>query len=1474
MRPILLVILCLCILISLPSVFSDQTVKTIDIPIGFGNVVPGNTPVFKTINLQLPDRINQTIYAILKLTGDYLNSTSLTDMLNVSGVIGNCSPTVITPNINTYNYHTEIDCSNLLTNYNGGNIGFGFLGNKTVSNIFGVLELTYYNNPFGSLVLSGTEYTPGDPATIFVQLRDSQGLPITNGACYLNIYNPQISGTHSLSLTNAPMLNLASNITGSNDGLYIYDLVAPSTLGVYMLSARCSYNYQLVDPMILTYPAFSSNLGTWTGSTIDSSALDGIFQQCIAVSNTPLTNKTYLYYPFDEGSGTTAIDLSGNSNGTIQGAQYTAGKFSTALHFDGTDAVTVNVPNLLNSLTQGTVMFWAKSDSTLSTGYRSIFTAETTANGCLEIGEEVPTGYNTPILHAYLTPTGSCGSSSTFEGGPNITGYETSWHNYAFTSNTSGVAFYIDGNRINPVFVTGNNNTRFFYNNVSSASTNYYVGAASSSGLEGYIGSIDDLRVINRSLSSSEIQNIMALRQTCDANYTFNMTTISSSNISALNVYWAGVNTLPGGATIINISYWNFNLNSWVTLPNTLALQGGFYNGIPTDEFLTNSITNISGLVSQNTTILRLQAGANGGFTLYNDWFDVRATLASGTVQDIRGNGELHITNMPNAVWGFSPGRNLTYYAPATATVNTTAIAQAVWNNSIRNLTYYPLQLDMTNYSYIVTVVWNATTRNLTYYPPASVDTNAIAIAVWNYSTRNLTFFPVQIDMTNYTLIITNTSQSVWTYATRILTYYNMTDTTNYTLINQGVWSYSTGRNLTYYAPASVDTNAVAIAVWNATTRNLTFYPLQTDLTNYTLIIGNTTQSVWSYVTRNLTFFPTQIDMTNYSNINQGVWSYVTRNLTYYAPASVDTNAVAIAVWNATSRNLTYYPIQIDMTNYTLIIGNTTQSVWNYINRNLTYYPSTDYNGISIAVWNTTSRNLTYYPVQIDMTNYTNINQGVWNYVSRTLTSPSDNYTAIANAVWNVTTRNLTFYPAQTDMTNYALIGTYVWNQTIRNLTFFPTQIDLTNYNQIGVYVWNNSIRNLTYYPPATVDTNAISIAVWNYTTRNLTYYPLQVDMTNYTNINQGVWSYTVRTLTSPPENTSAIALAVWNSGTRNLTYYPLQVDMTNYTLISNLTAANVWSYINRNLTFFPIQTDMTNYTLINNGVSSAVWTYTVRNLTYYAPASVDNNAVAIAVWNASTRNLTFYPVQTDLTNYSLINSGVWAYITRTLTSAPENLSAISAAVWNYTTRNLTFFPTQIDLTNYPQISNYVWNATTRNLTFFPTQIDMTNYTLITQNVWSYISRTLTSPSDNYTSIANAVWNYTSRNLTYYPAQVDMTNYPLIGVYVWNTTGRNLTYYPAQQDLTNYTLIITNTSQAVWVYSTRNLTFYPTQQDLTNYTLISTNVWNFNNRALTNYSETSITNAVWSYSGTITTNILNQIGNILYKAIAPKGEII
>ncbi|MCJ7450142.1 MAG: LamG domain-containing protein [Candidatus Nanohaloarchaeota archaeon QJJ-9] len=89
-------------------------------------------------------------------------------------------------------------------------------------------------------------------------------------------------------------------------------------------------------------------------------------------SQVSLTGKDAVgWWSMDEGTGTTAYDISGNNNdGTINGAIWTDGMYGNALSFDGSDDYT-DLPSLLPNPSPKTVSLWLNPD-TVSSSQRVI----------------------------------------------------------------------------------------------------------------------------------------------------------------------------------------------------------------------------------------------------------------------------------------------------------------------------------------------------------------------------------------------------------------------------------------------------------------------------------------------------------------------------------------------------------------------------------------------------------------------------------------------------------------------------------------------------------------------------------------------------------------------------------------------------------------------------------------------------------------------------------------------------------------------------------------------------------------------------------------------------------------------------------------------------------------------------------------------------------------------------------------------
>jgi hypothetical protein len=240
-----------------------------------------NTNYNYTIIVNPPDKISSVKSAIVTFKA-YIAPT-VTFNLTVNGQsCNNPLYTVSTTYSTTGQGEITFDCSNRITKSGTYNLVLRPTQANTGA-ITGWLDITYMNNPTGTLDISGTEYSPGDPATSFVQLRDAGGNAVTNASCYMDIWWPlNASGVHPYTIQDAPMIKALGD-----DGVWYYDIIAPSILGVYMESVKCSYakqdNWVYFDPD--PGPTRSATTGTWTGSVSDlDSKEDSLYERCVSTT--------------------------------------------------------------------------------------------------------------------------------------------------------------------------------------------------------------------------------------------------------------------------------------------------------------------------------------------------------------------------------------------------------------------------------------------------------------------------------------------------------------------------------------------------------------------------------------------------------------------------------------------------------------------------------------------------------------------------------------------------------------------------------------------------------------------------------------------------------------------------------------------------------------------------------------------------------------------------------------------------------------------------------------------------------------------------------------------------------------------------------------------------------------------------------------------------------------------------------------
>ena len=210
------------------------------------------------------------------------------------------------------------------------------------------------------------------------------------------------------------------------------------------------------------------------------------------------------------GNGVTVPDLSGNGNdGVTSDANAsgldcrTGGKFAGGCTFDGTDDyINIADSNIYRPTTAITVSTWFKAES--QTGYTRFISANSTAN----------VGYDLQLFPY------SVGGRIQFEIGANSgniasnvgTNYRDSrWHHVVGTWDGSIMKLYIDGNQQTQT------------KNVSGSIpySQYLVIGATGVYSSNYSGSIDEVRIYNRALSSNEVRALYNFAPGPVAHYTF-----------------------------------------------------------------------------------------------------------------------------------------------------------------------------------------------------------------------------------------------------------------------------------------------------------------------------------------------------------------------------------------------------------------------------------------------------------------------------------------------------------------------------------------------------------------------------------------------------------------------------------------------------------------------------------------------------------------------------------------------------------------------------------------------------------------------------------------------------------------------------------------------------------------------------------------------------------------------------------------
>lgn len=195
---------------------------------------------------------------------------------------------------------------------------------------------------------------------------------------------------------------------------------------------------------------------------------------------------------FEEGSGSTVADGSGNANnGTISGASWTtAGKYGNALNFDGTnDSVGVADSNSLDLTTAMTLSAWVKPDA-ISGKWQDLIFKERGSSGSYGLDADGP-GTSRPSV-AFARADGVY----VMTGPTALTAGQ--WAHVAGTWDGQNLKLYVNGTLVRTVARTGP---------ILTSSDPLRIGGTAVFGGNQYVdGTIDEVRVYNRALTAQEVQ--------------------------------------------------------------------------------------------------------------------------------------------------------------------------------------------------------------------------------------------------------------------------------------------------------------------------------------------------------------------------------------------------------------------------------------------------------------------------------------------------------------------------------------------------------------------------------------------------------------------------------------------------------------------------------------------------------------------------------------------------------------------------------------------------------------------------------------------------------------------------------------------------------------------------------------------------------------------------------------------------------
>ena len=382
------------------------------------------------------------------------------------------------------------------------------------------------------------------------------------------------------------------------------------------------------------------------------------------------------WYQFNETSGTTAVDSSGYGNsGTVNGgtnATWTTGKYGNAINFSGTNttAAYVALPdNLVDNMTSMTMAAWVNSSNT--SDQISLFTAGPAA-------ASTPTQYMMMLLKGSrftITANGNSAEQNISQGS-NLTA--NTWKHIAVTLNGSTGTLYIDG-----VQAAQNTGMTFKPSDLAPTTSGNFIGKSEWTGDKYLKGKVDDFRIYNRALSSSEITSVMNGQTITTVPTAPTGVTATTADSSSINLSWSSVTGATGYHVYVSTSS---AVNAIYTKVNTDAITGTTFtnNGLKVNTTYYYKVTAINAVGESGVSAIASSATPNSmPDSSLITWYKFDQSSGTTAVDSSGYGNNGTVIGGTNATWSAGKYGNAITFSGT----NTTAAYVALPGNLVDNLT-------------------------------------------------------------------------------------------------------------------------------------------------------------------------------------------------------------------------------------------------------------------------------------------------------------------------------------------------------------------------------------------------------------------------------------------------------------------------------------------------------------------------------------------------------------------------------------------------------------------------------------------------------------------------------------------------------------------------------------------------------------------------------------------------------------------